>query len=80
MRPFHSFLRSESVSNSGGKGLFFLTVHEIWMLFISPANPDSSGQATSVGKWYHWLQNKNENRGIILAALRSKHGQNELDF
>lgn len=38
MRPFHSFLTAESVSNSGKK-VYFSTLHEIWMLFVSPANP-----------------------------------------
>lgn len=44
MRPFHSVLRTEPVSNPRRIFFFFGMVHEIWMLFISPANPDFFGQ------------------------------------
>lgn len=60
MRPFHSVLRTEPVSNPRRDFFsFFLIVHEIWMLFISPANPDFSSQTPSTGKHYHW-QKKEE--------------------
>lgn len=49
--------------------VFFLMVHEIWMLFISPANPDFSGQTPSTSKHYHWQKKKKKNYRNKLGSL-----------
>lgn len=63
MHPFHSRpLEASAVSNAGGF-FFLLMLHEIWMVFISPANTDFSGQTPSTGnefkrkKSFFFLQN-----------------------
>ncbi len=47
-------------------------VHEIWMLFISPANPDFSGQTPSTGKHYRWKKNYRNKLGS-LSCRTHKH-------
>lgn len=48
-------------------------VHEIWMLFISPANPDFSGQTPSTSKHYHWQKKRRKTTEINLAAFLVQH-------
>lgn len=44
-------------------------VHEIWMLFVSPAYPDFSAQTSSTGKHYRWQTNKRKYRNKPGSAL-----------
>ena len=52
-----------------------MTVHEIWMLFISPANPDFSGQTPSTGKQLQLAKKKKrwKTTEINLAASLVQH-------
>ena len=57
---------------------FFMKVHEIWMLFISPANPDFSGQTPSTGKQLQQAKKKKRKKRwktteINLAASLVEH-------
>lgn len=73
MRLFHSVLRTEPVSN-----LRFLMLHEIWMLFISPANPAFCGQTPSTGKDYYWPKRRKTTE-INLAVVFVEHTNTQTD-
>lgn len=63
----------EPVSN-----LRFLMLHEIWMLFISPANPAFCGQTPSTGKDYYWPKRRKTTE-INLAVVFVEHTNTQTD-
>lgn len=53
-------------------------LHEIWMLFISPANPAFCGQTPSTGKDYYWPKRRKTTE-INLAVVFVEHTNTQTD-